>query len=59
LILFPNELAMDMLEGANIKATLSSVVNVETQSAYTPNDVIYQVSTSADKSVETDLDDFE
>ena len=59
LVVFPNELAMDMISGANIKATLSSVVNIETQSAYTENDVIYQVTTSADKSEETDLDEFE
>ena len=59
LVTFPNELAMDMVDGANIKGTLCSVVNIETQSAYTQNDVIYRVTTSADKAMETDLDDFE
>lgn len=59
LVLFQNELAMDMLAGANIKGTLCSVVNIETQSAYTQNDIIYQVATAEDKATETDLDDFE
>ena len=59
LIVFPNDLAMDMVNGANIKSTLCSVVNIETQSAYTQNDIVYQVATSADQAMETDLDEFE
>lgn len=59
LVVFPNDLAMDMVDGANIKSTLCSVVNIETQSAYSQNDVIYQVATSADTLTETDLDDFD
>ena len=59
LVVFPNELALDMVDGADIKGTLCSVVNIETQGTYTQNDVIYQVASSADKATETDLDEFE
>lgn len=59
LVAFPNELALDMVDGANIKGTLCSVVNIETQSKYTQNDVIYQVTNLANKASETDLDEFE
>jgi len=59
LIAFPNELAMDMVAGADIKRTLASVVNIELQSSFAEDDVIYQVATSEEKAVDTDLDDFE
>ncbi len=59
LVVFPNELAMDMVSGADIKGTLCSVVNIEIQGAFTPNDVIYQVASADDKATDTDLDEFE
>ena len=59
LVVFPNELALDMIEGASIKGTLCSVVNIELQSKFTTNDIIYQVASSSDKVSETDLDDFD
>lgn len=59
LVVFPNELALDMVDGAAIKGTLCSVVNIELQSKFTQNDIIYQVATADDKGAETDLDDFD
>ena len=59
LVVFPNELAMDMVNGADIKGTLCSVANVETQRAFTSNDVIYQVAAASEGAMDTDLDDFE
>ena len=58
-VVFPNELAKDMIDGAGIKSVLCSVINVETQSAFHERDVMYQVSDSQNTDTYGDLDEFD
>jgi hypothetical protein len=59
IVVFSNDLAKDMVEGAEIKDTLCSVVNVETQHSFSARDVFYEVASSTNDIVDGDLDEFD
>ncbi|MBQ7383205.1 MAG: DNA polymerase III subunit gamma/tau [Clostridia bacterium] len=56
---FSNDFAMEMIEKANIKATLCSVINVELQASYSESDIKYEVSEDIGNDTPDDLDSLE
>ncbi len=56
---FPNELARDMIDSAEIKRVLCTAVNIEMQSGLSEKDVIYQVAEGVKNNVADDLNEFD
>ncbi len=54
-IRFPNDFALDMIDKANIKYAISTVLNVEMQTSYSENDIYYEVSTEDSAQKNDDL----
>lgn len=56
---FPNDFALEMIDKAGIKKTLCSVINVELQTSFSENDILYEVSSNTGTEEPDELDSFD